>query len=280
MTTVAEMIRELQTRFSERGISTPRLDAELLIGHVLDCTRAQVLARFPDLLSEPDLAGLDRLAERRLAGEPMAYILGRKEFLGFDLTVTPAVLTPRPETELLVEWAIAWLKDHPGASVVDVGTGSGAIAIGIALGAPAVASIVAIDISDAALDVARENASRLCPGRIAFQTGDLLTGFAGPADLVLANLPYLRPDQIDGNGDLAAEPRLALDGGSNGLDLITRLIRQLPPVLAPTSAVALEINPSQATDVSVMLKHALPGTGITVHQDLAGLDRFVTATRI
>jgi release factor glutamine methyltransferase len=278
LSTIAETIRAVQRRLVQT--STPRLDAELLVGHALGMSRTQLLANLRDQIADESLATIDQLVERRAGGEPVAYILSRKEFLGNDFIVTAAVLTPRPETELLVEWAIGWLANRPNARVVDVGTGSGAIAIGVALGTPASVSIEAVDVSDAALAVARENADRLCPGRIAFRLGDLLTGFEQQADLVLANLPYLRPDQIDGNFDLVAEPRVALDGGRDGLDLVEQLIEQLPAVLASRGAVALEIDPTQSNRVIRLLEIALPVAGLQIHEDLAGLDRFVTAVRL
>ena len=274
MTTIAETVRVAQRRLTESG--TPRLDAELLVGHALGLSRTQLLASLRDPISDETIGAVDQLLLRREGGEPVAYILGHKEFLGRDFIVTPAVLTPRPETELLVEWAVNWLANRPNARVVDVGTGSGAIAIGVALGAPESISVTAIDVSDAALSVAQENANRLCPGRVQFRSGDLLNGFEEAVDLVLANLPYLRPDQIDGNYDLVAEPRLALDGGLEGLELIDRLILQLPGALSDRGAVALEIDPSQSDPVVELMAGACARATIAVHRDLAGLDRFVT----
>jgi release factor glutamine methyltransferase len=279
LATIAETIRALQQRFTTVGIGTPRLDAEVLIGHALGLNRTQLLANLRDPVPVELAPVVESLAERRVSGEPVAYILGRKEFLGHDFVVSPAVLTPRPETELLVEWAVQWLSGRPDATVIDVGTGSGAIAIAIARNTPGTVSITAVDVSEDALAAARVNADRLCPGRISFQLSDLLTGVPGPVDLVLANLPYLRPDQIDGNQNLVAEPRLALDGGRAGLDLIKRLISQLPRRLAPGGAVALEIDPSQSEAVVALLAAALPRAASTVHRDLAGLDRFVTCNR-
>ena len=277
MTTIAETVRAAQRRLTES--STPRLDAELLVGHALGLSRTQLLASLRDSISDETIGAVDQLLLRRAGGEPVAYILGHKEFLGRDFIVTPAVLTPRPETELLVEWAVTWLGARPDARVVDVGTGSGAIAIGVALGAPRTVAITAVDVSDAALAIAQENANRLCPGRVQFRPGDLLNGFDEPVDLVLANLPYLRPDQIDGNYDLVAEPRVALDGGREGLVLIDRLVRQLPDRLAVDGAVALEIDPSQSGSVVELMAGACPRATIAVHRDLAGLDRFVTGIR-
>jgi release factor glutamine methyltransferase len=278
VTTIAKTIRAAQRQLNQS--STPRLDAELLVGHALGQSRTQLLANLRDPVPPESLDAIERFIERRANGEPVAYILGRKEFLGRDFIVTPAVLTPRPETEMLVEWAVKWLAQRTDARVVDVGTGSGAIAIGVALGTPETVSISAVDVSDAALAVARENAERLCPGRIQFRRGDLLTGFDEPVDLILANLPYLRPDQIDGNFDLVAEPRIALDGGRGGITLIKRLMKQLPSRLAEGGAVALEIDPSQAEPVGLGLSDTLPGANVRVHADLAGLDRFVSAVRL
>jgi release factor glutamine methyltransferase len=277
LTTIAETVRAAQRRLTQS--STPRLDAELLVGHALGLSRTQLLASLRDPISDETIGAVDQLLQRREGGESVAYILGHKEFLGRDFIVTPAVLTPRPDTELLVEWAVTWLGARPDARVVDVGTGSGAIAIGVALGAPRTVAITAVDVSDAALAIAQENANRLCPGRVQFRPGDLLNGFEEAVDLVLANLPYLRSDQIDGNYDLVAEPRLALDGGLEGLELIDRLILQLPGALSDRGAVALEIDPSQSDPVVELMAGACPRATIAVHRDLTGLDRFVTGIR-
>ena len=246
----------------------------------------------PDPIDPDALTTYDALLTRRLAGQPVAYLTGQRGFLGLSLTVTPDVLVPRPETEQLVEWARDWL-DRPGrerATVVDVGTGSGAIAIGLASLLPAgwAGRIVAADVSPAALAVAAANWERVRPDLVAasgaapavrFQPSDLLTSVAGPVDLVLANLPYLTPEQVDGNPDLAAEPRLALDGGPDGLDLIRRLIADLPRVLAPDGAVALELDPTQAVAVAGLLRAAEPDATVAIVADLAGLARFVTMAR-
>jgi release factor glutamine methyltransferase len=277
--TVADSIRDLQRAFAESGIPTARLDAELLVGHVLGVDRTTLLAILREELPESAPTQISRLAERRLGSEPIAYLVGTKEFFGLPFIVGPAVLVPRPETELLVEWALQWLAEHPTASVVDVGTGSGAIAISIALNAPG-ADVTASDISDDALAIAQANAERLCPDRVTFHQTDLLKGIADRFNLIAANLPYLRTDQIDGNDELGAEPRLALDGGPDGLDLIAQLIRQVPERLGTPGAVAIELDPGQAAAVAAMLADAVSGAEVEVHQDLAGLDRFVTAVRI
>ena len=280
MTTVAKAISAIQQRLAGAGIATPRLDAQILLSHVLGIDRTRLLAAMPDVLEPVDFAAVTRLADRRLAGESVAYLICRKDFLDFTLDVNPAVLTPRPETELLVEWAIAWLRDKATASVVDVGSGSGAIAIGIAVATEPGVRITAIDCSADALAITRGNAESIAPGRIESRGGDLHDGDVDRYDLVVANLPYLRPEQIDENRDLSAEPRIALDGGAEGLDLISRLISQIPDHFARIGGVALEIDPSQSAKVKSLLAQAIPGATIMVHKDLAGHDRFVTAVRI
>jgi release factor glutamine methyltransferase len=279
MPTIADATRIMQAAFTVAGIPTPRLDAELLIGHVLGIDRTALLAKLQEEV--PFAAGveIERLAKRRLNHEPIAYLTGAREFYGREFSVSPAVLVPRPETEMLVEWALAWLAARPTARVIDVGTGSGAIAITIAAEAPDT-TVTATDISAGALEVARTNAARLCPDCVKFRQADLIDGVEGRCDLIVANLPYLRDDQIDGNLDICAEPRLALDGGPGGLALISRLVQQAPQALALTGAIGLELDPSQAETVARTLSDALLGAQIEIHQDLAGLDRFVTAVRI
>jgi release factor glutamine methyltransferase len=276
--TVAQAIRRVRLELQDASDS-PRLDAELLIAHIMDKSRSEVLASFPDALTEPQQIALAEVVDRRAAGEPIAYIVGYREFYGHRFAVSPAVLTPRMETELLVEWALAWLVSSPDATVVDVGTGSGAIAISLALEAPPGVRVLAVDVSSEALDVARGNAEALGEDRVELRLGDLLEPVDSRVDLVLANLPYLRSDQIDGSRDLAAEPRLALDGGDRGLVLISRLIEQLPSRLTENGAAGLEIDPSQSGTVANLLQATLRDARVAIHQDLAGLDRFVTAVR-
>ena len=291
-TTIAELLRDAARRFAGAGIRTPRLDAEVLLRHVLGIDRTTLFLRYPDLVDPDALVRFGALVDRRLSGQPVAYLTARREFLGLSLTVTPDVLVPRPETEILVEWAREWLArpSRGQARVVDVGTGSGAIAIGLASLLPGdwTGQIIGVDISPAALSVAESNRDRLrmmgaradgALDRVRFQPGDLLRSVAGPVDLLLANLPYLTPAQVDGNPDLAAEPRLALDGGPDGLSLIRRIIGDLPRVLAPGGATALELDPGQAGTVATLLRLVEPDATVTVLNDLAGLARFVTMER-
>lgn len=278
-TIVSDLLVDATRRLAGGPTETPRLDAEVLLRHALGATRAQLFAALRDPVADEAADAFRVLVGRRLRGEPVAYLTGVREFMAVPIGVGRAVLVPRPETELLVAWAVGWLARRPGALVVDVGTGSGAIAIGVASHAYADASrsIVAVERSPSALAVARDNIAAACAEGVRLVAGDLLDEIVGPVDLVLANLPYLTPAQIDGNPELAHEPREALDGGADGLNLIRRLIGQLPERLTHDGAVALEIDPSQAATVAELLAEALPGARVTVHLDLAGLDRMVAA---
>ena len=265
------------TRLRAAGIASADLDAALLLAHLLGITRAALYARTADPPPEGVVAAFDALLTRRVAGEPVAYLIGHKEFFGREFAVSPAVLVPRPETELLVSWAIAWLRARLlPARVVDVGTGSGAIAVTVARAVPT-ARVVASDISLEALRVARGNARKQgIAARIGFVRGDLLAWLGQPADLVLANLPYLTDAQMD-EPSIAAEPRLALDGGdADGLACYRRLIPQTAARLMPGGAFAFEIDPAQAATALLLCTAAFPAARVAVHNDLAGHARLVT----
>ncbi len=267
------------------ALPVDRTDAELLLAALLRLPRAQLIAfeeRPVDMLTLALFqAGLERLAD----GEPLAYVTGVKEFWSLPVTVAPGVLVPRPETELLVEWALASLDrfDHRRVRAVDVGSGSGAIAVALAALSPEPLDVTAIEPSPGARSVIERNRDELLPGdrhsRFRIVADDLLTDTDGSFELVLANLPYLTPEQIAGNPDLDAEPRMALDGGADGLDLVRRLIAQLPGRVADAYAIGLELDPSQVRLVVSLLEEALPGTDVSIIRDYAGLDRHVVATR-
>lgn len=276
----SELVRSAQALIAESGSTSARLDAELLLRHLLQVDRVELFMRLEDIASPDTEAALNVLVNQRVAGQPIAYLTGKREFAGLSFAVTPDVLIPRPETELLVEWALDWLNQRENVSIVDVGTGSGAIAVSLAtLSSAQGIDIVGSDISRAALDVATGNADRLLtPFRrpaVTFREGSLLTWKTDAADLVLANLPYLTPNQVDGNHDLDAEPRLALDGGSDGLDLVRSLVDDLPRVVTSQGAVGLELDPSQVDAVIEQLGTAFPDGRIDVIADLAGHRRHV-----
>lgn len=265
-------------RFEDADASeSPQLDAELLLRQVLGIERVQLFLRYDTPLDAADVERFNAVVERRLAGEPIAYILGSRWFRNIELFVDERVLVPRPETERFVEYALAWLAQHPGpCRVVDVGTGSGAIALALAdeLGAdrPDV-SIAATDISPAAIEVATINRDRLgLRDRVDLVVTDLLDGFDEPFDIILANLPYLRPDQR--HPSTRREPDVALFGGPDGFDLHRRLLRQSATLLAPGGLWVGEIDPDQA-DVAVSFAREATGCNVRTEEDYAGDARYL-----
>ena len=277
---IAAVLRTAQERLAAAGSETPRLDAEVLLRHVLRLDRTGLFLRRSQPLAPADQAAFDALVAQRAAGTPVSYLTGEREFMGLPFAVRPGVLVPRPETEGLIEWALSWLAPRPAATVVDIGAGSGAIALSLAALLPPDRQdrIVAADVSPAALAVAAENRARLgLAARVHLVRGNLADWCRGPVDLLLANLPYLRPDQLTANPALRAEPTLALLGGADGLDLIRRLVADAPRLLAPGGAIGLEIDPSQAQVVADLLAAARPTATVAVRNDLAGLARHVVA---
>ncbi|WP_431603388.1 peptide chain release factor N(5)-glutamine methyltransferase [Bordetella petrii] len=251
----------------------PRLEARMLLEHVLQKPRAWMLAHDTDPIEAWQAQQYQVLATRRLAGEPMAYLVGHREFMGHDFAVTPDVLIPRPETELLVETALAWLADRPEAAVLDLGTGSGVIAVSIALGAPQ-AAVTATDASAAALQVAVRNAARL-GARVDFAQGSWYEALPARAryDLIVSNPPYIaRDDQHLGRGDLRFEPRSALTDGADGLRDLAAIITGAAGRLRPGGALWLEHGWDQAAAVRQLL--AAAGFGqVSSLRDLSGIER-------
>lgn len=283
--TIQEALQQATSRLAAAGIDTAHLDAEVLLRHVLGIDRTHLFLRYPDPLAHDASGDFEALVRRRLEGAPIAYLTGAREFMGLPFQVTPDVLIPRPDTEPLVEWALEWLASRPGARVADIGTGSGAIAISLAAHLPAsvTGEIIGIDTSSDALEIACVNADALLPPdrrrHLHFLEGSLNKPLTGKVDLLLANLPYLTPEQIAGNPDLDAEPRLALDGGADGLDLIRAVITDLPRVLCHDGAAGFEIDPAQADCIVSLLRETIPGGRVHTIRDLAGLSRHVVVTR-
>lgn len=251
--------------------SSPALDAELLVAHVLGVGRSALAAHPERALNRGQQEMLGRLTLRRLAGEPLAYLTGRREFWSLDLQVTADVLVPRPETELAVELALAALAGAPRPAVLDLGTGSGAIALAVARERPD-AAVTATDESAAALAVAAGNAARLGIGNVRFRCGAWFAPVAGERfDLVVSNPPYL------GAGDpalaaLAHEPRAALVAGPTGLEALDRIAAEAPAALRPGGALVLEHGADQGAAVRALMARA-GFTGVVTRRDLAGRER-------
>jgi release factor glutamine methyltransferase len=254
-------------RLAEAGCDTPRLDAELLLAQALGVGRERLILDRDVVLSGDASAAYEVLLERRVAREPVAYVVGHKEFRRLDLAVDRRVLIPRPETELLVE---VGLELGSGASVVDVGTGSGAVALALKDERPDLV-VRGLDVCPDAVDVARANGARLGLD-VEFDCGDLLD--EGVYDAVLANLPYVS-DGASLEPDIALyEPASALFAGPDGLDVISRLVAE---AAGRAGLVALEIDPGQAPAVSALMRDA-GFAGVEVRRDLAGHDRVVVGS--
>ncbi len=280
LTTVAGALAWARAALSEAAASEP-LDAPLLLAHVLGCERAALLAHPQRVLTPAQSAAFRDMVERRADGLPVAYLTGERAFYDLTLIVTPDVLIPRPETEHLVERALAWARAREGSlRVADVGTGSGAIAVTLARHLPG-ARVWALDASHTALGVARCNAARYdLAERVHFVQADLLgplLGARGAFDLIAANLPYVPTSALEALAVTRHEPRLALDGGPDGLAVIRRLLAQVPRVLASDGLLLLEIEAAQGERAAALAAEALPGARVTVHADYAGHDRVVSA---
>jgi release factor glutamine methyltransferase len=245
-------------------------EARLLLQHVL-AVGATYLAAHPEhLVQHADVGRYLAMVARRAAGEPIAYLLGRREFYGRDFTVTPAVLIPRPETELLVDLASVKLRDRPRPRVLDLGTGSGCIAISLAL--ETAAAVTAVDLSSAALQVAAANAERL-GAAVTFATSDWFSAVAGEFDVIVGNPPYVAEgDAHLSIGDLRFEPPLALACGTDGLSAIRRILAAAPRHLAPGGWLFVEHGYDQAAALVALLAEAR-FTAIEQHADLAGIVR-------
>lgn len=248
------------------------VDARILLRHVLQC-RASRLVAFPEArLEQAQWSEFNALVERRAAGEPVAYLVGGRAFYGYDLVVTPAVLIPRPDTELLVELALAHFGDKPGARVLDLGTGSGALAVALALELPD-AEVTAVDRSREALLVAMANAARL-GASVSFVLSDWFSALRGDRfHLIVANPPYIAAgDPHLEQGDLRFEPQTALASGPEGLDDLAQIAAEAPHHLEPGGWLFMEHGYDQASRVRSLLTDA-GFASIASHRDLAGIER-------
>ena len=282
MKTVLEVITATTDYFKKSGVESPRLNIEHLLAHVMGKRRMDLYMEFDRTLSEKELGPLRDLVRRRAQGEPLQHLLGTVEFLGLTLKCDSRALIPRPETEQLCELLLAEVKGEgciwKANMIVDVGTGSGCIALALAAAVPE-ARVLGVDLSDDALALARENAAQAGMGeRVHFLKSDLLAAIAEPIALVVANLPYIPADEVPTlQGEVLREPVSALVGGADGLEIIRRLIPEAASKLIPGGRLALEIGCDQGAPLVADLVAAnFPDAKIL--KDYQGRDRYLFAT--
>jgi len=273
--TVIEVLKAASGHLQKHGSGSARLDAEVLLARALGVRRLDLYLQFDRPLSDEELSDYRDLTRRRARGEPVAYLVGHKEFMALDFEVSPAVLVPNPDTEVLVQRAveIARQAQRP-LRVADVGTGSGNIAIAVAHYAPQV-DVWAGDISRDALEVASRNvANHGLTGRVHLVCGDLLDPLPGSFDLVCANLPYVSSD-AELPAEVKAQPASALFAEQGGAALVMRLITAAPGRLNPGGRLLAEVDPSIVAEVTAAANHAF--SNLTLHRDLGGRDRVIEA---
>lgn len=276
MHSIADTLREATRSISDTltlELTTSRIEVQCLLQHVMGVQRAYLLAHPEQRLSEAQKLGFVDLLQRRLRGEPIAHLLGEREFFGLSLKVTPATLIPRADTELIVELALARILQAQPCRVLDMGTGSGAIALAIAKNKPQ-AEVVAVDAAQDALAVAIENAGRLGIANVRFEQSDWFTALDGQRfDLIVSNPPYIASGDIHlSQGDLRFEPCTALVSGEDGLDDIRHIVTAAPQHLAPNAWLLLEHGYDQAQAVRDLLRENGFGE-IFSAKDIAGIER-------
>ncbi len=275
---VSDLLNEGTTRLKQAGSESPGLDAEILLRLALGATRVQLFDALPYPVKPSASRRFREYLDQRAGGTPIAYITGHREFYGHDFIVNENVLVPRPETEFLVEFALEWLKRQDGSPkrIIDVGTGSGAVAISVALETGNAHTIIATDVSEEALTVAQLNKDAL-RAKVEFKSGSLLEPLTEPVDLILANLPYLRPDQK--HAGIEQEPDIALYAGEDGFSLIADLLQTAPEWLSETGAVILELDPAQSEMALEAGRRAFPEASVAMRADLAGMHRYLVVDR-
>lgn len=285
-----ELVREAAGYLARKGVASPRLDAEILLAHVLGCRRIDLYLRFDQPVSEPELDRFRELVSRRGHREPVAYITGLKEFWSFEFKVTPQVLIPRPETETLVEAALEELRGAMGSCAgplwaMEIGTGSGAVALSVAKEMGPSVLWVATDISREALSLASHNARQLGVDQwVWFLQGDLLSSLLPKSEkfhLILSNPPYVRTDCIRHlEPEISSyEPLEALDGGVDGLRIVTRLLEEAGEHLVAGGALMLEVGEDQTVAVENILESQLGWSEWGWRRDLAGKPRVIWARK-
>ena len=283
MTVIRETIRETNQTLEVAGIPDSRLEAEVMVMTVMRMTRQNIFAEQESEVPPNVAQDLSDIVAQRLERIPLAYILGYREFYGINVVVTPDVLIPRPETEGIVEHTLFMAlmgMETRELTIADVGTGSGAIAVSLAIHLPA-ARIYAVDISEPALDVAAWNIrAHSVADRVRLGHGDLLEAVPEPVDLIVSNLPYIPTERIPTlQAEVQREPAAALDGGPDGLDLVRRLLAQAPEKLNSPGFILLELDPEQFPAAEAIALHHFPDAEITAEQDLSRRDRIMVINR-
>jgi release factor glutamine methyltransferase len=258
-------------------------ESALLLGHILEISKTELYSEPERMLTPSEIKELKLLTSRRLRHEPLAYIVGHCEFYGHDFRLTRHTFIPRPESELLVEEAVNFARRHPEnqLTVADIGTGSGAIAISLALALPE-ARIYATEIDAQALKTARINCRRhRVTSRVVLLRGNLLEPLPEPVNVIIANLPYVKDYELEKlDPEIASfEPKIALAGGEDGLDMVRRLLTQVQGKLRPGGCLLLEIGYDQSKAASALLARHLPGADIKLIADLAGIERVARVVR-
>ncbi|MDT8903719.1 peptide chain release factor N(5)-glutamine methyltransferase [Anaeroselena agilis] len=279
--TIGSILTWTKQYFADKGVASPRLDAEVLLSHILGTDRMYLYVNFDQPLEAGELAAFREAVKKRAARMPVAYITGRREFFGLSFAVTPAVLIPRPDTEVLVEAVIRRFQATDGPSVLDIGTGSGAVIVSLLHKLPA-ARGVATDVSAEALAVAADNAARLgVADRLEFLRGDLLAPAAGRVfDAIVSNPPYIAAkDMAALEPELGYEPRGALAGGADGLDFYRRMAGGAAALLRPGGFLAVEVGAGQARQVAALATEATGLEAADTIKDYAGVERVVVLER-
>lgn len=280
--TTLKVLEWTTSRFQRAGIEPARLEAQVLLSHTLACDRVRLYMNFDRPLHPDELAAFRQLIQRRLAGEPIAYLTGEQEFWSLPFRVTPDVLIPRRDTETAIEVALEAVPDRGAAlRVADVATGSGVLAVTLARELAA-ATVVATELSPAAAAVARDNAARLgVADRVEVRTGDLLAPLAGEAfDILISNPPYVRSSEIAGlSREVRCEPRMALDGGDDGLACLRRIVAGAAAHLVPGGLLALEHGFDQDADVRALIDATGAFAPAETRRDLGGQPRVTPARR-
>lgn len=273
--TIGKILNWTKQYFEEKGVDSPRLDAEVLLSHILKCDRIHLYVNFDRPLVGEELSSFRQMVKARAQRMPVAYILGEKEFMGHSFRVTPDVLIPRPDTEILVEEAIRLLSQKDSPRIVDIGTGSGAILLSVLKGTED-STGVAVDLSPKALAVAKSNGERLgLAERADFRLGDLYAPVDGLFDAILSNPPYIPVRDMEGLApEVKQEPEMALVGGVDGLDFYRRLIDDAPRYLKEDGIVLFEVGIGEAQDVAELGK-ARGFCTQRILPDYAGIDRVV-----